>query len=93
MYHQNPGLKTVHSLGASRWLCEAMRTRVVWWPPDLLCSLQERYGRLQHTLGCSCEILHDLLLVGENVQLFLDVLPHRLARGFGRLAESLGLLA
>ena len=48
---------------------------VVRWLPDLLCSLQERCSRLQHTLGRSSALLHDPLLVDEDVQLFLDVFP------------------
>ena len=69
-----------------------MGIRVVRWPLDLLCSLQERCSRLQHTLGRGRSLLHDPLLVSEDVELFLHVLPHRLARGFGRLAERLCLL-
>jgi hypothetical protein len=56
-----------------------MGTRVVRWPSALLCRLQERCSRHKHTLGGGSDFLHKLLLVGEDVELFLDVLPHRLA--------------
>ena len=39
---------------------------VVRWLPDLLCSLQERCSRLQHTLGRGSSLLHDPLLVDEE---------------------------
>ena len=52
-----------------------MGTRVVRWPLDLLCSLQERFSRLQHTFGRGSSLLHDPLLVDEDVSLFLDVFP------------------
>jgi hypothetical protein len=68
-------LKTVRVLGASRWLCVVMGPRVIQWPPDLLCGLQERCSRLQHTLGRGSALLHDPLLVDVDVQLFLDVFP------------------
>jgi len=45
---------------------EAMGIRVVRWPPALLCSLQERCSRLQHTLGRGSALLHDPLLVDEE---------------------------
>jgi hypothetical protein len=63
------------------------------WPLDLLGSPREHFSRLQHMLGCGSELLADLLLVGEDVELCLDVLPHRLERNFGRLVERPGLLA